>query len=87
MNCPKCGEDWSDVAVVRNAKREALAPTPAPLDVECPQCVVRHEWPCPTIPRCWVEGCGKEATCGYPCVAHRYHRSCGTHFEMAEADS
>ena len=34
MNCPKCGEDWSDVAVVRNAKREALAPTPAPLDVE-----------------------------------------------------
>jgi len=21
MNCPKCGVDWSDVAVVRNAKR------------------------------------------------------------------
>jgi hypothetical protein len=34
MNCPKCGEDWSDVAVVRNAKREALAATPAPLDEE-----------------------------------------------------
>ena len=34
MNCPKCGEDWSDVAVVRNAKREALAETPAPLDME-----------------------------------------------------
>jgi hypothetical protein len=31
VNCPKCGEDWSDVAVVRNAKREALAATPAPL--------------------------------------------------------
>ena len=31
MNCPKCGEDWSDVAVVRNAKREAHAATPAPL--------------------------------------------------------
>jgi len=33
VNCPKCGEDWSDVAVVRNAKREAHAATPAPLDV------------------------------------------------------
>ena len=31
MNCPKCGEDWSDVAVVRNAKREAHAAAPAPL--------------------------------------------------------
>ena len=34
MNCPKCGEDWSDVAVVRNAKREAHAATPALLDVD-----------------------------------------------------
>jgi hypothetical protein len=33
MNCPKCGEDWSDVAVVRNAKREAR-PDTAALDVE-----------------------------------------------------
>jgi len=36
VNCPKCGEDWSDVAVVRNAKREALAASPAPLDPEGP---------------------------------------------------
>jgi hypothetical protein len=29
MNCPKCGEDWSDVAAVRNAKREARTDTAA----------------------------------------------------------
>ena len=80
----ECAEDFAAMIV---DLEDRLAATPAPLAVECPHCVVRHEWPCPTIPRCWVEGCGKEATCGYPCVAHRYHRSCGTHFEMAEADS
>ena len=58
----------------------------AALDVECPTCSgsFRHEWPCPEIQRCWVDGCGGEATCGYPCEAHRYHRSCGKHYQMVE---
>jgi len=45
VNCPKCGEDWSDVAVVRNAKREAHAATPA-LDVlvAASEALTKFEW-------------------------------------------
>jgi len=58
VNCPKCGEDWSDVAVVRNAKREALAATPAllgPLVADgCPACHHPDHDPgsCEWCPRC-----------------------------------
>ena len=45
----------------------------------CPHCVVTHEWPCPTIPRCDEPGCEQEATCGWPSDAG-YRRTCGDHY-------
>jgi hypothetical protein len=67
------------------AERDALAddypwyaaPDPAPLD-ECEWCTPRHEWPCPTIPRCDEPGCEQEATCGWPSDTG-YRRTCGPH--------
>ena len=60
------------------------APDPAPLD-ECEWCIPRHEWPCPTIPRCDEPGCEDEATCGWPSRPGGtgpnggYRRTCGPH--------
>jgi len=53
-------------------------PTPDSLDVECPHCVVTHEWPCPTIGRCDEPGCGRMATCGWPSPGG-YRRTCHDH--------
>ena len=54
-----------------------------PLD-ECEWCIPRHEWPCPTIPRCDEPGCEQEATCGWPSDAG-YRRTCGGHYRAALA--
>ena len=50
--------------------------------IECEWCVPRHEWPCPTIPRCDEPGCEKEATCGWPST-DGYRRTCGDHYRAA----
>jgi hypothetical protein len=63
-------------------------------DVECPHCDVRHQWPCPTIPRCDEPGCEDEADCGWPTKAGAptfsgdpdfdgYRRTCGKHMRLA----
>jgi len=50
---------------------------------ECEWCIPRHEWPCPTIPRCDEPGCEQEATCGWPSDAG-YRRTCGHHYRVAK---
>jgi hypothetical protein len=58
---------------------------------ECPHCDPRHEWPCPTIPRCDEPGCEREATCGWPTRPGGtsgnggYRRTCGEHYRAAKA--
>jgi hypothetical protein len=64
-------------------ERAALAPAaPSPDDAECETCdgSFRHEWPCPAILRCDVEGCDREATCGFPSPGGYLH-VCGAHFD------
>ena len=52
---------------------------------QCEWCIPRHEWPCPTIPRCDEPGCEDEATCGWPSRPGGtgpnggYRRTCGPH--------
>ena len=57
-----------------------------PDDAECPTCdgSFRHEWPCPALLRCAVEGCDREATCGFPSPGG-YLRVCGAHFDPEAA--
>jgi hypothetical protein len=45
----------------------------------CPHCSPRHEWPCPTIPRCDESVCEEEATCGWPSEAG-YRHTCYEHW-------
>ena len=67
--CPKCGE-----GLIAEARETAD---------ECEWCIPRHEWPCPTIPRCDEPGCEQEATCGWPSDAG-YRRTCGHHYRVAK---
>jgi len=61
---------------------ERLAEARAPLEAECPHCVMEHVWPCPTIPRCDEPGCDNETSCGWPSPAG-YRRTCGVHYRAA----
>gem|GEM_PF-2160498 len=83
--------EWRSAAANFSDKMHAATlATPAPdtLDVECPHCVVSHEWPCPTIGRCDEPGCGREATCGWPTRPGGtgpnggYRRTCGDHMPV-----
>jgi hypothetical protein len=58
----------------------------APLEAECPHCVMEHVWPCPTIPRCDEPGCEKETSCGWPSPAG-YRRTCGDHYRAARVST
>jgi len=71
------------------ATLDATRATPPSLDVECPHCVMEHQWPCPTIGRCDEPGCEREATCGWPSRPGGtgpnggYRRTCGEHMRNA----
>ena len=62
-------------------------PRPDPDTDPCPHCEPRHEWPCPTIPRCDEPGCLREATCGWPTLTNPnggYRRTCWGHSDYAQ---
>ena len=77
-------EDAGPAAIIARHRPLIEAEARATLDVECPHCVVIHEWPCPTIPRCDEPGCEQEATCGWPSDVG-YRRTCGGHYRAALA--
>jgi len=80
---------WLDLIPLLDIAALAVAATPPALDVECPHCVMEHQWPCPTIQRCDEPGCEREATCGWPSRPGGtgpnggYRRTCGEHMRNA----